>query len=693
MAIRLTESTPIQFIKGVGEARGAAFARLGIETAGDLLGFYPRAYEERGRVINITDSIDGEICSLVLTVRETSAVRQIRKGFSVFRSIAYDESGSIELVFFNMPFMARSLTSGRRFRAYGRVRIGRYGREMVSPKLEPILQNTELPYYVPVYRLSPPLTQKVIRQSVLSVLPLCESLPELLPKSVIEKYELLPRSEAVSELHCPTTPESLQKAKKTLAFTEITVFRLALSQLRSEVRRENACPLGLKNTGIKSFFSSLPFELTNAQKKAVKEIFADLGNSYPMARLLQGDVGSGKTAVAAAALYLCVKNGYQACMMAPTEILATQHKKTLDKFLSPFGIRTELLISGMPASEKRRVRAGLADGSIDIAVGTHALITDKTEFSSCALAVVDEQHRFGVKQRKALLDKSENGDKRAHMLVMSATPIPRSLSLIIFGDLDVSLLDELPPGRQKIETRIIPSQSRDTAYQIIRDSVAAGGRAYIVCPLIESGEDSDGQENERVAAEEHFKSLSEGELKGIPMGLLHGRMKPDEKASVMADFASGKTSVLVSTTVIEVGVDVPEATVMVIENAESFGLSQLHQLRGRIGRGSRRSVCLLIHGKNSDESADRLKIMRDTSDGFKVAEADLEKRGPGDFFGVRQSGEFSVALAGASDIKMLASTDSFVKEILNQRDNEEYKPLFDAAERFLERNGDGRTVN
>ena len=689
MAYKLTAQTPIKFIKGIGEARGEAFFRLGVETASDLLAFYPRAYEERGNVRLISDTIDGELCSIEITVRETSKVKMIRKGFSVFRTVVEDESNVMEFVFFNMPFMAKALTAGRRFRAYGRMKIGLYGREMVSPKLEPIIEGEKLPYYVPVYRLSPPLTQKAVATAVKEVLPLCETLTELLPESVRTGKGLLTRAEAVIIMHCPANKEELTLARKTIAFAEITVFRLALSSMRSGQKKENAEALTLKNTGIKSFFASLPFELTNAQKRSVKEIFADLEKPNPMARLLQGDVGSGKTAVAAAAIYLCVKNGFQACLMAPTEILASQHKKTLDKFLSPFGIKTELLVSGLPAAEKRRVRQGLSDGSIDVAVGTHALITDATLFKNCALAVADEQHRFGVRQRKTLLDKSEHNGKRAHMLVMSATPIPRSLSLIIFGDLDISLLDELPPGRQKIETKVVKKEASLKVYDLVRKEIETGGRAYFVCPLIEEGE----SDSDRRAAEDYFTELSTEHFRGIPMGLLHGRMKPAEKAKEMEKFASGETKILVSTTVIEVGVDVPEATVMVIENAECFGLSQLHQLRGRIGRGDKKSTCILVQGGGNDQSADRLKIMRDVSDGFKVAEADLERRGPGDFFGERQSGEFSFACAAIGDISLLSETDGLVKEILSNYESVEYKNILNAADAFLEKNNDGRTVN
>ncbi len=689
MAVALSLNTPIKYIKGIGESRAAAFQRLGIESVYDLLTFYPRTYEERGKVIPVASALDGELCSVELTVRECSVPKYIRGNLSVFRCIAEDESSVMELVFFNMPYLAKSLTKGRRYRAYGRMKIGLYGREMTAPKLEPVLQGKPLPYYVPVYRIAAPLTQRAISSAVAECLPLCDQIPDIMPQNIKNSFGLLNQSDAVRIMHMPPNAQSLSLARKSIAFGELTVFRLALTGMRTHNKKESAIPLTLKNTGIKNFFQNLPFSLTKAQQRAVKEIFGDLEQPHPMARLLQGDVGSGKTAVAAAAIYLCAKNGYQACIMAPTEILAAQHKKTMDKFLAPFGIRTELLVSGLPAAEKKRVRAGIEDGSINVAVGTHALITDNTLFNNCALAVVDEQHRFGVKQRAALLEKSRINQNRAHMLVMSATPIPRSLSLIIFGDLDVSLLDELPPGRQKIQTKIATPHDSEKIYGLIKKEIEQGGRAYIVCPLIEEGEEP----SDRRAAESYYNELTSVHLKDIPAGLLHGKMKPTEKAQVMADFAAGVTKVLVSTTVIEVGVDVPEATVMVIENAESFGLSQLHQLRGRVGRGTRPSTCILVNGKNNPESADRLAIMRDTCDGFKVAESDLQRRGPGDFFGVRQSGEFSFACSSITDVTLLPQTDSIVKAVLADKDNPQYKPLFAAAEKFLERTGGGLTVN
>ena len=684
----LTPETSIRFIRGVGEARYEAFSRLGIETAGDLLACFPRGYEERGKTVTVAEAQEGEQCALLVTVCETTAPKRLRGNMTVFRSLVRDDTGSMELVFFNTPFVAKTLVPGKRFRIFGRIKYTLCGKEMASPKLEPVIEGEELPCLVPVYRVSPPLTQKTFASAVKNVLPLCGSMPDVLPESIIKARGLMHRGEAVRIMHSPGDPALLSAAKRTMAFETVTVFRLALAQLRSDSSGERAVPLGLKGSGAKLFFESLPFALTGAQQRAVKEIFADLARPRPMARLLQGDVGSGKTAVAAAAIYLCVKNGYQACMMAPTEILAQQHKKTLDKFLSPFGIKTVLLVSGLPAAEKRAAREAIASGEADVAVGTHALITGDTELYNCALVVTDEQHRFGVAQRAALLGKSERDGRRAHMLVMSATPIPRSLSLIIYGDLDVSLLDELPPGRQKTETRIVKDKDMEKVFAFIREEVAAGGRAYIVCPLVEESENS-----EKRAAESYFKYLTEGPLKGIPAGLIHGRLKQAEKDAAMSAFSAGETKILVSTTVIEVGVDVPEATVMLVENAESFGLSQLHQLRGRIGRGNRRSVCILVNGGGGNDAADRLAIMRDTADGFKVAEADLQRRGPGDFFGERQSGEFSLAFSAVSDMKVLRETEGVVKELRAHSGEKEYAPLFEAAKRFLRKTGGAKTVN
>ena len=684
----LTEKTPLCELKGIGDARNRAFLKLGIENAGDLLAFFPRDYEDRGHTVSIKEAPDGEICSLIIKIVSTSEPYRTKTGLTITRSEVSDDTGSMELVFFNNPYIQKTLTRGKVFRVYGRIRYTMFGKEMTAPKTELVYKGRILKPFFPIYRLSPPLTQKIVQDSVKQVLPLCDSLENVLPDSIIKENHLINKKDAVKELHDPQSEDRLRIARRTLAFEELLTFQIALSGIKSIQKTEKAHPFSLKGAGMGKFYNSLPFELTNAQKRVTKEIIADLGRDIPMARLVQGDVGSGKTIIAAGAMFLCVKNGFQACMMAPTEILARQHTETLKKLFSPFGIRVELLVSSLKAKEKREIRQGLADGSIDVAVGTHALITDDTKFDRLALAVTDEQHRFGVAQRAKLLDKSEKDSIRAHMLVMSATPIPRSLSLIIYGDLDVSVLDELPPGRREIKTRMIREDKLPEIYAEIKEEIKNGGQAYIVCPLIEENESLG-----RTAAETHFEYLSEKVFKGTDIGLIHGKMKTDEKEKAMADFAGGKTKVLVSTTVIEVGVDVKNASYMVIENAECFGLSQLHQLRGRIGRGTRQSHCILVNGSGSQEAFDRLKIMVDTKDGFKIAEKDLENRGPGDFFGERQSGEFKFACAAVSDMPLIEKTKKEAKKILNDYENPEYKKITESALKFLERTDGLKTVN
>ncbi len=684
----ITPQTPVRYIKGIGDARAAAFEKLGIFCAEDLLRFFPRGYQNRGRIIPIASTIDGEECSVLVTVCDTSLPQKTKNGLTVVRSVVRDDSSNLELVFFNNPYIHKTLVTGKKFRVFGRIKHGLYGREMVAPKLEAVIPGKQLKNLVPIYRLTPPLTQKIISDAVEQVLPLCNAKGHVIPTSAVNRHGLMEYGQAVRQLHFPTDEETLARARRTLAFEELLVFQLALSGLRCTQTKERANPLTLKGCGIARFFESLPYDLTGAQKRAVKDIVSDMEKPYPMARLVQGDVGSGKTAVAASAIFLCVKNGFQACMMAPTEILARQHKKTLESMLSPFGINVGLLVSGLPSKEKRLVRQGLADGKIQVAVGTHALITDTTVFQNLALAVTDEQHRFGVAQRAKILDKSQNHDVRAHMLVMSATPIPRSLSLIIYGDLDVSVLDELPPGRRPVETRAVRESQLKNVYDYIKKEISDGGQAYIVCPLVEDSETVD-----RKAAESHFEHLSKTVFSNIPMGLIHGKLKPAEKEAAMADFSSGKTKILVSTTVIEVGVDVKNASVMVIENAECFGLSQLHQLRGRIGRGTRSSVCVLVNGSNSPDAAERLRIMVDTPDGFGIAEKDLEKRGPGDFFGERQSGEFGFACASVSDMTLIETTRALAQQIRQDSTNPDFASVLHRAEIFLERTGGAKTVN
>jgi ATP-dependent DNA helicase RecG len=556
---------------------------------------------------------------------------------------------------------------------------------MRSPVIEAVYEGRQLPNIVPVYPLVKGLTQKIISDAVKQVLLLCGEIINTLPEDIINEYGLINKSEAVRMMHFPIDMEGLDNARRTLAFEELTVFRLALSKMKSLNTQYKAPKMDYKGTGVARFFGSLPFSLTSAQERVVKEIFNDLCRDTPMMRLVQGDVGSGKTVLAAAAIYFTVKNGLQAAMMAPTEILANQHYNTLKKLLVPFGIRVALLTGSVKQKDKELIKQELAEGKIDVAVGTHALIQGDVVYKALGIAVTDEQHRFGVIQRATLVEKSEQDILRAHTLVMSATPIPRTLSLILYGDLEVSVVDVLPPGRQKIDTYAVTGEYRERVYEFIRKQIAQGHQAYIICPLVEENE-----ELPRKAVEAYAEELKQNVFKDIKVGFIHGRLSSKEKDRVMKEFTSGESKILVSTTVVEVGVDVPNATVMLIENADCFGLSQLHQLRGRIGRGKAKSYCILMSDSKSEKAKERLSIMAKTSDGFEIAEADLKQRGPGDFFGERQSGEIAFQCADIADMKLIAETGEAAQKI---KYIEAGSGLYSAVERFFQKTKDGKTLN
>lgn len=674
----MERDTPLRFVKGIGEARSACFAKLGLYTAGDLLTFYPRAYEYRGEVKKVAETEDGEVCSLLLTVDSEPRTGGTKVQYIKFT--AGDDTGSITVTFFNQRWLLRSISAGRVFRFYGKITYGFSGREMLSPSVEQVLPSKRLPDVVPVYPLTKGLTNNVVASAVAAALPLLDTEPEIFPDAVRERHSLLSRRDAVRSLHLPSGRNSVAAARRTLAFEEITVFQLALRIARRGVSLVSAPEMTYKNSGIRRFFDNLPFSLTSAQERAVKDILGDMCRKEPMTRLLQGDVGSGKTAVAAAAMYFAVRNGYQCAFMAPTEILATQHARTLDRMLSPFGMNVSLLTGGLSKKQKELLYSSLSSGGTDIAVGTNALIQEGVEFRNLGLVITDEQHRFGVRQRALLTGKGDTGDRKPHMLVMSATPIPRTLSLILYGDLDVSVLDELPPGRQTVDTYLVGSDKRERVYGAILHAVREGGQAYIICPLVEDSADTDRQSVEAYAA-----ALRGGSFSGIPVGVLHGKMNRKDKDAAMNAFASGETKVLVSTTVVEVGVDVPNASFMLIENAECFGLSQLHQLRGRIGRGKRKSVCVLLSDNASGRTGERLGIMCREHDGFRIAEADLEQRGPGDFFGDRQSGELVFRVAGAADMALVEQSRALADEAF-AAGSKAYPELFAAAGRIADTN-------
>lgn len=653
----LTFGTPISELKGVGEAKVKLFSQAEITTAGDLLTLYPRAYQFRGDIVPIAATETGDIASVIATVEADAVQKRSARGKEFVTVSAFDESGCLEIVYFNMPWMAKALVKGRRMRFYGRVTRTLYGARMTNPVAEPVFDGASLGDIVPVYPLSGKLTQNMISACVKQILPLCDGIQDVLHPDILTEYGLMHKGEAVRELHAPTSRERLHSARKTLAFEELLVFQLALRRMKDGVSSVPAKPLTFKGSGIRRFFDALPYTLTGAQQRAVKDVLGDMCLDAPMMRLLQGDVGSGKTVVASAAIYFAVKNGGQAAMMAPTEILASQHYATLSKQLSPFGIKTELLLGSTKASEKARIKKELADGNVDVLIGTHSLLQSDVVFDDLVLAVTDEQHRFGVMQRATLVGKSAE-PFQAHTLVMSATPIPRTLSLILYGDLDVSVINEMPPGRHPITTYSYNSSKRGDAYELIAGEIADGHQAYIICPLVEDGDDGG-----RMAAETYSAQLGGTPLSDIPFVTVHGRLSPKEKEARMNEFSSGKAKLLISTTVVEVGVDVPNATVILIENAECFGLSQLHQLRGRVGRGKSQSYCLLICDSESGNAAERMRIMCETTDGFKIAEADLEQRGPGDFFGERQSGEISFEFAGASDAELIGTTAALARSI------------------------------
>ncbi len=625
------ESKPLKFYKGVGEKRAQLFEKLGVGSSDALLRYYPREYEDWSSCVSVEEAKanaeSGEVCCIRATI--SSQVRSVRlKGNRMLYSArAVDDEGSgFRVTFFNNSYIPKMLVQGSQYIFRGRLFAGSNGPEMTSPMFE----NPDSARIIPVYRATEGLPSRQIGKVVAQVLEeLPESLTDPIPESVRAKYQLCHIRYALSQIHFPDDSETLATARDRLVFEELLILQLGLLRLKG--RRRGTAGLQLTEDYTDEFWRMLPFEPTCAQKRAAAEAVRDMSaGAQPMSRLLQGDVGSGKTAVAAAICHTAAKNGIQSALMAPTEILAEQHFRSFAELLEPCGIHVGLLTGSLTAAQKRNVRELAALGMIDVLIGTHALISDGVEFASLGLVITDEQHRFGVNQRGALAAKGNN----PHVLVMSATPIPRTLALIIYGDLDISVLDEMPKGRVPVETYFVDGGKRERAYNFVKKHVAEGRQGYVICPLVEEGENS----GDMKAARDYAGNLSESYLKGCRVGLLHGRMKGAEKDSVMQAFAAGELDVLVSTTVVEVGVNVPNAVIMIIENAERFGLSQLHQLRGRVGRGSVQSYCILISDAKNEAAVSRLRIMCKTADGFVIANEDLKQRGPGDFFGSRQHG-------------------------------------------------------
>ena len=621
-------SDPITMLRGIGPAKAKLFQALNIFTLEDLICHFPRGYEDRTRLITLDElEADKPACFRAM-VMSTPRTHHIRQGLDLTKVTVADHSGRLNLTFFNSRFAAENLEYGREYIFYGTLTGDFTGYGMTNPVFEsPDSPAVTTRRVLPIYPLTAGLTNQAVLKAVRQALAVCDPPVEVLPQAVREQYGILGAEDAYRAIHEPADMDEAMQARKRMIFEEFFVFSAGLSLMRAARAQKRTPPY--RDTDLTAFYRQLPFSLTGAQQRAIDEILADFQKGTPMNRLVQGDVGSGKTMVAAAAACCAARNGCQTALMAPTEILAEQHYASLSRLFAPMGISVALLTGSMTAKEKKAVRDGLLDGSVQIAVGTHALISESTVFHNLGLVITDEQHRFGVGQRSRLGAKGDD----PHLLVMSATPIPRTLALLMYGDLEVSVLDELPPGRQTVDTFLVGESYRPRINAFIRKQVAEGHQCFVVCPAVE--------ENGELgikAASAWADTLQRTVFPDLRIALLHGQMKGAEKEAAMAAFARQESDVLVATTVIEVGVDVPNATLMVIEDADRFGLSQLHQLRGRVGRGSSKSYCILTTHNRNPDTIQRLKALCKTTDGFRIAEEDLRLRGPGDFFGSRQSG-------------------------------------------------------
>ena len=652
-------NTDVRYIKGIGEKKAQAFNKLGVFSLYDLISYFPRKYEDRSQYKPIALVMDGEQVCIRAIVADMPRLVRVRRGMELVKFRAVDESGSVDITYFNQNYVKDNISRGDCIVFFGKVEVNGSRRSMVNPVYEREgAEKGVTGRIVPVYRLCAGLNQRTVMQSVRQGLNLCgDELPDILPEEVRESCRLVQARYAFENIHFPADFEALELARRRLIFEELFVLACALGRMRGQ--RVNEGGIILPCSDLEEFWRSLPFSPTNAQRRAAAQAVADMGSGRVMSRLIQGDVGSGKTLVAAALIWFTWKGGYASAFMAPTEILAEQHFATLTAMLSPLGLRVGKLTGAMSAKEKRLAKEALKNGEFDLIVGTHALFSEDVEYSRLGLVVTDEKHRFGVSQRSALIGKGE----RPHVLVMSATPIPRTLALIIYGDLDVSVIDELPPGRQKVDTFTVDESYRQRLNGFIRKQVGEGRQVFVVCPMVEENEDLPVKLK---SAQEHAKELALT-FPELRVACVHGKMKAKDKDSIMASFAAGQTDILVATTVIEVGVDVPNASLMIVENAERFGLSQLHQLRGRVGRGQHKSYCILVSDNDSEEVRSRLKIMCRTNDGFKISEEDLRLRGPGDFFGSRQHGlpEMHVADLGA-DVNVLQKAQDEAWRLLEQ---------------------------
>lgn len=652
-------------IKGIGEKAAQKFARLGIFSVNDLLEHYPRDYDVFQMPVPIGNVREGEVVSIEASLSgivETKKVRHLQ----ILTCIVRDPSGQIKLTWFNQPFLKNTLKIANRYIFRGKVVRKGFQLAMEQPKIYRLEEYRALLNLLqPIYPLTEGLTNHAVSKAVDIALASTDGIEEFLPKRIIKENNLISRKAALREIHFPKSKQTMLEARKRLVFDEFFLFTLILARIRENKQViKNSFFIEEKET-VNEMIANLPYELTNAQKKVLNEINHDICSEKTMNRLVQGDVGSGKTILAVLALMTVALNGYQGCFMVPTEVLAKQHLFSLQETLTPYGIRIEMLTGSMTAAAKRKVYERIQQHEVDIIVGTHALIQEKVVYDKLALVITDEQHRFGVKQRECLMNKGNN----PHVLVMSATPIPRTLAIILYGDLDISIVDELPANRLPIKNCVVDTSYREKAYQFIGKEIAQGRQAYVICPMVE---ESENMEAENVI--EYTEKLKEA-LPHIPgIDYLHGKMKAKEKDAIMERFVSGEIKILVSTTVVEVGVNVPNSTVMMIENAERFGLAQLHQLRGRVGRGKHQSYCILVSGSNSKETMQRLEILNKSNDGFFIASEDLKLRGPGDMFGIRQSGEMEFKLGDIyNDAAMLKAANDSAKSLTPKEYLELYK--------------------
>jgi len=655
-------NTPVSDFPGIGPARGQKLARLGIAAAGDLLRYFPRDYEDRRSRSSIIRAPEGEPVCVQAMVAETPRLSRIRRGLDLVKVKAVDHSGMLHITYFNQAYLKNALRPGEEYVFFGKVEVAGRTRQMTNPVTEPVGKNTVTGCILPVYPLTAGISNNLVASLTRRAVDGCAHLvEEALPDAVLHDYELDRSDFSYKNIHFPENFELLERARRRLIFEELFYLAAGLTLLKG--RRSGARGPVCTGQSLDPFLKLLPFAPTAAQLRVMEECRADMADGRPMNRLVQGDVGSGKTAVAAAAAWVAVQNGLQAALMAPTEILARQHARSLSRLLEPAGITVGLLVGSMTPTQKKRVYRQLSSGEVQLVIGTHALLSGGVEFAKLGLVIADEQHRFGVGQRAALTAKGE----RPHVLVMSATPIPRTLALIVYGDLDVSVIDELPPGRKPVETFVVGEDKRLRMYGFVRRLVGEGRQVYMVCPAVE--DDPDGWEGlpDLKAVTSYAEELKKNVFPELRVGFVHGKLKTKDKDAVMTAFAAGELDVLVSTTVIEVGVDVPNAALMIVENAERFGLSQLHQLRGRVGRGEHKSYCVLVTSSRGEASRTRLKAMTDTTDGFKIAEEDLKLRGPGDFFGNRQHGLPQLRIADlAGDMRLLSQAQEAARGILDR---------------------------